>query len=103
MDDKELDKLIVASLERQQTLEALNKTIVKDIRRRARWQWMRRWARLATFSFGLPLMGLVFGWGIYVAATNPTLGPLRLLLLIPLTGMFRLAWREMKNFSIAEV
>lgn len=103
MDDKELDKLIVASLERQQTLEALNKTIVKDIRRRARWQWMRRWARLVTFSFGLPLMGLVFGWGIYVTATNPTLGPLRLVLLIPLTGMTCLAWREMKNFSIAEV
>jgi len=103
MDDKELDKLIVASLERQQTLEALNKTIVKDIRHRARWQWMRRWARLAAFSFGLPLMGLVFGWGIYVAATNSTLGPLRLVLLIPLTGMICLAWREMKNYSIAEV
>ena len=103
MDDKELDKLIMATMERRQTLETLNHTIVKDIRRRARRQWMRRWARLVAFSFGLPLMGLVFGWGIYVATTNSALGPLRLLLLIPLTGMFRLAWREMKNFSIAEV
>lgn len=103
MDDKELDKLITASLERQQTIETLNQVIVKDIRRRARRQQIRRWTRLVAFSFGMPLLLLLFGLGIYVAATQPSLAHLRFVLLIPLLVTAYFTKREIRNFSIIDV
>ena len=103
MDDKELDKLITASLERHQAIEELNKVIVKDICRRARRQQIRRWTRLVAFSFGMPLLLLLFGFGIYVAASQPAFAHMRFVLFIPLLAMAYLTGREIRNFSISEV
>ena len=36
LNDMELDDLIMASIERKETLDALNSTIVTEVRRRAR-------------------------------------------------------------------
>ena len=103
MNDQELDKLIMATLEREQTLESLNQTIVKDVRRRARRAWLHKWGRIVVFSFGLPLLLLAFALGIYVAGTLSGLAHLRFVLLIPLAAVLYLARREMKDFSIAPV
>lgn len=103
MDDQELDKLIMATLEREEALETLNHTIVKDVRRRARHAWWKRWGRVAAFSFGLPLVLIGFTLGIYTAGTLSGMGHLRIVLLIPLVTVLYFARREMKNFSIARV
>jgi len=103
MDDKMLDKLIVDALQRRETLEVVNKDILREVRHRARLEWMKKWGRVVAFSFGLPLLLLVFAFGIYAAASSPSLGHFRYFLLIPLLTMLYLVWREMKNFSIAEV
>ena len=103
LNDMELDDLIMASIERKETLDALNSTIVTEVRRRARREWIRRWARIAMFSFGMPLLLLVFVAGIYVASRLQGFQTFRYVLLIPVLTMTYLVWREMKNFSIADV
>ena len=103
LNDMELDNLIMASIERKETLDALNSTIVTEVRRLARREWVRRWARVVVFSFGMPLLLLVFAIGIYAAMRMEELQVLRYFLLIPVLTMSYMAWHEMKNFSIAEV
>lgn len=103
MSDKELDSLIMASLERQQTLEALNNVIISDLRRRAQREWVRRWGRIVVFSFGIPLLMLVFGAGIYVAATHSSPGWTRIVLAIPTVTMLVMVGHKVRNFSIVEV
>ena len=103
LNDMELDGLIMASIERKETLDALNETIVKEVRRQARREWVRRWARVVVFSFGMPLLMLIFAAGIYAASRMEELQVLRYFLLIPVLAMSYMVWHEMKSFSIAEV
>ena len=103
LDDKELDDLIMASMERKATLEALNGAIIKEVRRKARREWLRRWARIAVFSFGMPLLLLIFAVGIYMASHHQSFQTFRYVLLIPVIAMSCLAWRGMKNFSITDM
>ncbi|MBQ8969560.1 MAG: hypothetical protein IJ064_07515 [Bacteroidaceae bacterium] len=103
LNDRDLDDLIIASLERKETLDALNGIIVKEVRRKACHEWVRRWARIAVFSFGMPLQLLIFVAGIYVASRLQSFQAFRYVLLIPIITMSYLAWHGMKNFSIADV
>ena len=99
----EIDELIRTTLERQQTVEQLNRTIMKDVRRRARRAWLRRWGRIAAFSFGLPLVLLVFVIGMVAAIRHTPNWPIRYCLVIPVVAMLHFAWYEMKHFSAADV
>lgn len=103
MTDNELDSLIMASLERQQKIEALNDTIISDVRRRARREWIRRWGRIIVFSFGLPLVVMAFALGIYVAAMLTPTSWGRIVLVIPSAVMLFMVRRLTRNFSIADV
>ena len=60
MTDNHLDTLIRETMERRQLLADLDRLVITDIRRQVRRAWMRRWARIVVFSFGLPLVLLVF-------------------------------------------
>ena len=60
MTDKSLDNLIRDTINRRELLADLDRLIIADVRRQARRAWLRRWARAAIFSFGLPLALLVF-------------------------------------------
>ena len=55
-----LDTLILETMERRALIADLDRTIIADVRRQARRAWIRRWARVVVFSFGLPLVLLVF-------------------------------------------
>lgn len=103
MNDNELDRLITASIERRKMLENLNEVIVADIRRQARRAWIRRWGRIVAFSFGLPLVLIVFALSLRLLLAIPSMGPARFCLLIPVATMLYFARRAMKDFSIAEV
>ncbi|MBR0243071.1 MAG: hypothetical protein IJQ38_00655 [Bacteroidaceae bacterium] len=56
MNDSDLDTLIRETMERRTLLTDLNRLILADVRRRARRAWLRKWARIIVFSFGLPLV-----------------------------------------------
>ena len=103
LNDTQLDDLIIASVERKATLDALNGAIIKEVRRKARRESVRRWARIVVFSFGMPLLLLIFIVGIYVASHNQSFQTFRYVLLIPIIAMSYLAWSGIKNFSIADV
>ena len=103
LNDRDLDGLIMASLERKEALDALNGAIVKEVRRKARHEWLRRWARIALFSFGMPLLLLIFAVGIYVASRLQDFQTFRYVLLIPVITTGYLAWRKMNDFSIADM
>lgn len=56
MNDSDLDTLIRETMERRTLLTNLDRLILADVRRRARRAWLRKWARIIVFSFGLPLV-----------------------------------------------
>ena len=54
------EALIAEVFARRAQLADLDSMIIADVRRKARRAWLRRWARIAAFSFGLPLVLFVF-------------------------------------------
>ncbi len=54
------ESLISEVFQRRELLADLDRLIIADVRRQARRAWLRRWARAAVFSFGLPLVLLIF-------------------------------------------
>lgn len=66
MTDHNIDTLIRETLERRELLADLDRLIIADVRRQARREWIRRWARVAAFSFGLPMVLLVFAACMYL-------------------------------------
>ena len=103
MNDTQLDEIIMQAVERKQTLAELDKVIIQDVKRKARIAWMRRWARIVVFSFGMPLLLLIFAVGMYYASTTGNLQMYRLIFIIPVLTVFYFAWRSMRDFSIGEV
>lgn len=66
MTDTSLDRLIADTLHRQELVKDLDRLIIADVRRRARRAWLRRWARIVVFSFGLPLVLLLWVACVYL-------------------------------------
>lgn len=58
--DNSIDNLIRETIDRRELLANLNQLIIADVRRQARRAKLRRWARVAVFSFGLPLVLIIF-------------------------------------------
>ena len=103
MDDRQLDEIIMQAVERKQTLAELDRVIIHDVKRKARREWMRKWARIVVFSFGMPLLLLIFAAGIYYASTQGDLKMYRLVFIIPCATIVYFGWKGMKDFSIEEV
>lgn len=57
-----LDALIRQSFERKKIAADISVSVMKELRRTARQRRLRQWARIVGFSFGLPMVMLVFGW-----------------------------------------
>ena len=58
--DNSIDNLIRETIDRRVLLADLDRLIIADVRRQARRAWLHRWARVAVFSFGLPLVLIIF-------------------------------------------
>ena len=87
--DDSIDILIRETIDRRELLADLDRLIIADVRRQARRAWLRRWARAAVFSFGLPLVLIIwvtcaylyikeYDWTLqsFFVMLWPTLGPL---------------------------
>ena len=66
MTDNNIDSLIRETFERRVLLADLDRLIIADVRRQARRELIRRWARVAAVSFGLPVVLLVFAACMYL-------------------------------------
>lgn len=103
MTDNNIDTLIRETLERRELLADLDRLIIADVRHQARREWIRRWARIVAFSFGLPMVLLVFAICMYLyielyGASTFTL----YIMALPTLALIFSTHRFLKNFSPGE-
>lgn len=104
MTDNNLDSLIRETLERRELLAELDRTIIADVRRHARRAWLRRWARVIAFSFGLPLALLVFFTCMYLYIKANEANVLAIaVLVLPTLALIYSTNHAFKTFSPDEV
>ena len=104
MTDTSLDRLIADTLNRQELLKDLDSLIIADVRRRTRRAWLRRWARIVAFSFGLPLLLLVSLAGAYLFIKEHGATPFTLSLMVcPVVALIFVSYRSIGDFSPEQV
>jgi len=60
MTDQELDILFTECAKRQQSVEHINATVMRSVRRDLRIKLIRKWAKLIGMCFGVPLALVVY-------------------------------------------
>ena len=104
MTDNNLDALIRETLDRRQLLADLDRLIITDVRRQTRRAKIHRWARIVAFSFGLPLVLLVFFVCTYLYIKEQGTSTFTLILLsLPTLALIYSAHRALETFSPEEV
>jgi len=58
MNDKDFDKLIAESFERDRMLESINRSVMKEINRTERKTLLHCVLKLVGMAFGIPLVGI---------------------------------------------
>ena len=100
MTDHNIDTLIRETLERRELLADLDRLIIADVRRQVRREWIRRWARVAAFSFGLPMVLLVFAACMYFFIEQSGTSTFTLYIIaLPTLALIFSTHRFLKNFS----
>ena len=96
--------LIREAFHRQALVSDLDRLIVADVRRRARHAWLRRWARIVIFSFGLPLVVVLCFACAYIYIKEHGVTTLTLALMVwPTLAMLYTTHHAISNFSPEEV
>ena len=60
MTDNSIDNLIRETIDRRELLADLDRLIIAEVHRQTRRARLRRWVRVAVFSFGLPLVLIIW-------------------------------------------
>ena len=102
MTDQELDSLFTESAKRQQSVEQINATIMRSVRRDLRLKLVRKWAKLLGLCFGVPLALVV-----YIFVLNETISVLSMqtslraaCIALPLLTIAVLSAINLKNFRL---
>ncbi len=100
IDDRELDAIIKQSLERKKVLDTINRSVMRQIKREQRIQWVR----LVAFSFGFPavmvLLGVIY-YTIFRYFADSQL--VMYCLILPAGVMLAAGAKVLSNFSIRQV
>lgn len=101
IDEQQMDLLIASALERQHVVESINKAVMRDIRRTEHHRMAHQWLRVVAFSFGLPLVLVLFGfffcrYVITAAGEDVTL----VCTVFPVAAMLYGTWKAIKEFSV---
>ena len=110
--DEQLDELIRQSFCRQEIVDEINVSVMRQLHRTSRRRSIVRWGRIVAFAIGLPLLLFLFGWllwsslhqqdTIMYSFHNYQL-PVLSCLLIPVAAMLYTSWRAIANFSLGDV
>lgn len=104
MTDNNLDTLIRDTLNRRALLSDLDSLIIADVRRQARRAMIRRWARTVLFSFGLPVVLLLFIAGMFIYVKEHSLTTITLLVIVcPTLALIYSTNRSLEMFSPDDV
>ncbi len=110
--DEQLDDLVRQSFQRQQMVDDINVSVMKQLRRTARRRSLLRWGRIVAFAFGLPLLLLLFGWLLWLSVSQQDAPQFYIFnchlsvyacLTLPVAAMFYVTWRAINHFSPSEV
>lgn len=104
MNDNNIDTLIRETFERRQLVADLDRLIIADIQSRARRAWIRRWARVLVFSFGIPMMLLIFAACTYLYIKHHGASALTLFTLAwPTLALIYITHKAFRTFSPEQV
>ena len=102
--DDELAPMISEVFQRRALLSDLDQLIISDVRRQARRAWIRQWARVVAFSFGLPLLLFVFFACAYFYIKEYHASTFIIVVMtLPAVALIYATHRAMENFSPEEV
>ena len=99
MTDQELDILFTQSAKRQQSVNQINATVMRSVRRDLRLKTIRKWARLIGLCFGIPFAAVCYIWALWhVIADAPLQTPLRIVCIaLPLIALTVLIARTLNE------
>lgn len=99
MTDQELDILFTESAKRQQSVNQINATVMRSVRRDLRLKSIRKWARLIGGCFGIPFAAVCYIWALWhVIADAPLQTPLRIVCIaLPLIALTVLIARTLNK------
>jgi len=102
MTDQELDILFTESAKRQQSVNQINSTVMRSVRRDLRVKIIRKWARLIGGCFVIPFAAVCYIWALWhVIADAPLQTPLRVVCIaIPLIALVILSVPGLKNYRL---
>ena len=99
--DNNLNALIRETFDRKQLLADLDQLIIADLSRQARRARIRRWTRALIFSFGVPVVLLIFATCMYYFIKQYDLSALTLLIIAwPTLAIIFTTHRALKTFSL---
>ena len=102
MTDQELDSLFTESAKRQQSVNQINATVMRTVRRDLRVKIIRKWARLIGLCFGIPFAAVCYIWALWhVIAYSPLQTPLRIVCIsLPLIALAVLSVLGLKKYRL---
>ena len=102
MTDQQLDILFTESAKRQQSVNQINATVMRTVRRDLRVKTIRKWARLIGGCFGIPMALVYYIWALWhVMAESPLQTPLRVICIaLPLITIITLLATKLRNFRM---
>ena len=102
MTDQELDILFAESAKRQQSVNQINATVMRTVRRDLRWKTIRKWARLIGGCLGIPMAMVIYGFALNDAINVSSMQtPLQIVCIaLPLVTISVLCARNLKNFRL---
>jgi len=102
MTDQELDILFTESAKRQQSVNQINATVMRSVRRDLRLKLVRKWAKLIGLCFGIPIALVVYIFVLNEAMSLSSMqSPLRIVCIaLPLVTIAVLFARNLKNFRL---
>ena len=102
MTDQELDSLFSESAKRQQSVELINATVMRTVRRDLRLKIVRKWAKLLGLCFGVPLALVIYIFALNEAMSISSMQmPLQIVCIaLPMATIAVLFVRNLKNYRI---
>ena len=99
MNDQELDILFAQSAQNQKVVEQINRQVMQTVRRDMRRKAVRKWARLLSVCFGMPLMVLAYLWLLKTGVPFLPEHYLWLTFIVPVATLLTLCGKFLYDFS----
>lgn len=102
VNDIDLDMLFAESAKRQQSVDQINATVMRTVRRDLRLKLVRKWAKLIGLCFGIPIALVVYIFVLNEAMSLSSMQPpLRIVCIaLPLVTITVLFARNLKNYRL---